>query len=234
MCDKPVEDAKKVLSAAKAMQDEINEIMKPVVSDEGSEASSQEEGRTLRVDGQEVNPRSVKFDEYRKLPVVVQAVKIVFPFEVVTLEGTMKGNAGDYLIQGVHGELYPCKPDIFAETYELVDRELSFAWYKERQRNVPPLEYRRMMEGRFDKIEQPPPISGGSLVGPVAREMFERILQEQEAKGLKKYGTPLSTHNGRNPVLDALAEVVDAFQYLIQGFMEQVDEIDPFARGDDD
>ena len=35
-----------------------------------------------------------------------------------TLEGTMIANPGDWIIKGVKGELYPCKPDIFAATYE--------------------------------------------------------------------------------------------------------------------
>lgn len=39
---------------------------------------------------------------------------------IYTLEGTMKASPGDYIIQGVSGELYPCKPDIFEKTYELV------------------------------------------------------------------------------------------------------------------
>lgn len=37
---------------------------------------------------------------------------------VRTLEGVMTGRPNDMLIQGVAGELYPCKPDIFAATYE--------------------------------------------------------------------------------------------------------------------
>ena len=37
--------------------------------------------------------------------------------EINTLEGTMIANAGDYIIQGVHGEIYPCKADIFQKTY---------------------------------------------------------------------------------------------------------------------
>lgn len=37
---------------------------------------------------------------------------------VHTLEGTMRCNPGDWLIKGVKGEVYPCKADIFAETYE--------------------------------------------------------------------------------------------------------------------
>jgi len=44
-------------------------------------------------------------------------------FTIKTLEGVMTGNYGDYLIQGVSGELYPIKEDIFYETYEKVDEE---------------------------------------------------------------------------------------------------------------
>jgi len=39
---------------------------------------------------------------------------------IKTLEGTMQAFPGDYIIRGVNGELYPCKPDIFAKTYEAV------------------------------------------------------------------------------------------------------------------
>lgn len=38
-------------------------------------------------------------------------------FAIVTLEGTMTAVPGDWIIRGVHGELYPCKPEIFAATY---------------------------------------------------------------------------------------------------------------------
>lgn len=37
--------------------------------------------------------------------------------DIVTLEGVMHANAGDWIIRGIKGELYPCKPDIFAATY---------------------------------------------------------------------------------------------------------------------
>ncbi|GAA3330645.1 hypothetical protein HP467_07275 [Curtobacterium albidum] len=39
-----------------------------------------------------------------------------------TLEGDMHASLGDWVIRGVQGEFYPCKPDIFAETYEPVER----------------------------------------------------------------------------------------------------------------
>jgi len=39
---------------------------------------------------------------------------------IETLEGDMTASVGDFIIRGVQGELYPCKPDIFEKTYELV------------------------------------------------------------------------------------------------------------------
>lgn len=41
---------------------------------------------------------------------------------IKTLEGTMEANVGDYIICGVNGEFYPCKPDIFQKTYEVVEK----------------------------------------------------------------------------------------------------------------
>lgn len=40
---------------------------------------------------------------------------------IQTLEGLMKASVGDYIIEGVEGEYYPCKPNIFHETYEVCD-----------------------------------------------------------------------------------------------------------------
>jgi hypothetical protein len=82
---------------------------------------------------------------YRKKPVVIEAVQLENleihhlmclqhfaglgndVFEAVsdgliikTLEGTMKASIGDFIIKGVNGEFYPCKPDIFEKTYEKV------------------------------------------------------------------------------------------------------------------
>ena len=42
-------------------------------------------------------------------------------FEIGTLEGVMTAQVGDWIIKGVKGELYPCKPDIFDATYEPVE-----------------------------------------------------------------------------------------------------------------
>lgn len=87
--------------------------------------------------------------KYRKKPVVIEAVQfrpdvhvkwlpegvIVtkhrpnadnyayegFEFGIETLEGVMKVNWYDYIITGVQGEKYPCRPDIFEATYEKVE-----------------------------------------------------------------------------------------------------------------
>lgn len=78
--------------------------------------------------------------KYRKKPVVIDALQwtgenreemiefvnneAVVGIEwiaIPTLEGVMKATVGDYIIRGVHDELYSCKPDIFAKTYEKVD-----------------------------------------------------------------------------------------------------------------
>jgi len=83
--------------------------------------------------------------KYRKKPVVIEAVQFtsdtkdqVFHFvtcthyaqhdedsnpELVisTLEGDMIAVLGDWIIKGVKGEFYPCKPDIFEQTYEKVE-----------------------------------------------------------------------------------------------------------------
>ena len=46
-------------------------------------------------------------------------LKPVVPYlNIETLEGTMRADRGDWVIKGVNGEYYPCKPDIFEKTYE--------------------------------------------------------------------------------------------------------------------
>ena len=56
--------------------------------------------------------------KYRKRPVVVEAYQTDQPIAIETLEGTMRADIGDWIITGVKGEQYPCKPDIFKATYE--------------------------------------------------------------------------------------------------------------------
>lgn len=58
--------------------------------------------------------------KFRKKPIVIEAFKTQIAMEIPTLEGTMHASPGDWIITGVKGERYPCKPDIFEATYELV------------------------------------------------------------------------------------------------------------------
>jgi len=44
---------------------------------------------------------------------------------IATLEGVHNARPGDFIIKGVHGEIYPCKPDIFAKTYEVAHTKIA-------------------------------------------------------------------------------------------------------------
>ena len=61
-----------------------------------------------------------QWKDFRKKPVVIKALKLKRKVQINTLEGTMIGNKGDFLIRGFSCDVYPCKPDIFAKTYEKV------------------------------------------------------------------------------------------------------------------
>lgn len=65
----------------------------------------------------------LSFQNAIKKPIPVKCIQIDEPFIVETMEGLMKGKAGDYLIVGVKGEAYPCDKEIFEETYEIVKGE---------------------------------------------------------------------------------------------------------------
>ena len=62
--------------------------------------------------------RDERWRQFRKKPVIVSAVQMDVSFEVETLEGWSQGQPGDWLIEGVLGELYPCNNDVFLATYE--------------------------------------------------------------------------------------------------------------------
>ena len=59
--------------------------------------------------------------KFRKKPVVIVAYQTNQPQKIYTLEGVMQADRGDWIITGVQGEQYPCKPDIFKKTYEKVE-----------------------------------------------------------------------------------------------------------------
>lgn len=55
-----------------------------------------------------------EIDKFMQAKVKKRALVLIIP----TLEGKMHALLGDYIIKGVNGEFYPCKPDIFDKTYE--------------------------------------------------------------------------------------------------------------------
>lgn len=58
--------------------------------------------------------------KFCKRPVIIEAYQTDRPMDIETLEGIMHADTGDWIITGVKGEQYPCKPDIFDVTYERV------------------------------------------------------------------------------------------------------------------
>jgi hypothetical protein len=72
----------------------------------------------IQYKGVESFPELAKFmdDEFLLVTFKPASEQLVIP----TLEGDHIANVGDWIIKGVKGEFYPCKPDIFAETYEKV------------------------------------------------------------------------------------------------------------------
>lgn len=59
--------------------------------------------------------------KYRKKPIIIEAYQTDKELDIETLEGTMHASIGDYIITGINGEQYPCKPDIFEKTYDPVN-----------------------------------------------------------------------------------------------------------------
>ena len=55
-----------------------------------------------------------------KIKLVSQPGQNTMWLEIETLEGTRKADLGDYIVKGIQGEFYPCKPNIFALTYNIV------------------------------------------------------------------------------------------------------------------
>ena len=62
----------------------------------------------------------MKLEYYRKKPIMIQAYQTERQLVIKTLEGRIIANKGDFIITGINGERYPCKPDIFYKTYEKV------------------------------------------------------------------------------------------------------------------
>ena len=89
-----------------------------------------------------------------------------------TLEGKMTANIGDMIIKGVNGEFYPCKPDIFAKTYDKADTD-----YRDRMK----AEHYELNE-RVNKLGS---FFQTAIFGNLPDEKKELMRQQQEA--MRKY-----------------------------------------------
>lgn len=63
-------------------------------------------------------------NKFRKRPIVIEACQTDVCVEIETLEGVLIANPGDWIITGIKGEKYPCRPDIFEATYEPVEEDI--------------------------------------------------------------------------------------------------------------
>ena len=63
----------------------------------------------------------------RAMPLMYDGILVGNDIHIHTLEGMMIANKGDWIIKGVKGEFYPCKPDIFEQTYEPVEEGAKMA-----------------------------------------------------------------------------------------------------------
>ncbi|MGY5764961.1 hypothetical protein ACXET9_07170 [Brachybacterium sp. DNPG3] len=87
-----------------------------------------------------------------------------------TLEGDMRVSPGDYVIRGVKGEFYPCKPDVFEATYEIAHEEPT----------------RKTALDRLDEWEH--------KQEPTDAEVEAAALEQGTLYALQEFGLPLSEH----------------------------------------
>lgn len=66
-----------------------------------------------------------KSKKYKKKPIVIKAAELKGKVKIFTREGELFGEQGDFLIQGVEGEIYPCGRDIFFKTYDEVEERVN-------------------------------------------------------------------------------------------------------------
>jgi hypothetical protein len=151
---------------------------------------------------------------YRKKPVVIEAVQLPLTSapswladamdagtvrlfaagnaEIDTLEGVMSADCGDWIICGIKGELYPCKPDIFAASYDPADAATSI----ERNQVLTPAQKPEGDEQTLERVDGAedfenlgPPV----VIAPYKRPRDKRVTaaldaadRQREAEGLRQ------------------------------------------------
>lgn len=130
-----------------------------------------------------------------------------------TLEGTMEVAVGDYVIRGVKGEFYPCKPDIFAETYDEPRSPIAPVMPE-----VPSAEEPYAFEPQFKDVRRE---TFGVIVGKdVADYHFARLAMEER----------FITAVGGKPPTSEQREAVDQFQQITVELATAIEQLAPAGR----
>lgn len=183
---------------------------------------------------------------YRKKPVEVEAFRLGYDeppewaisvgdmfdgsvCQIATLEGVMIANKGDYVIKGVQGELYPCKPDIFEQTYDKVSDDCGPAMISASVKRF------RLRDGhtvpeKFSARLKDCIIVGLDADGPFIEQRNEGADWDfarfwvYDNEFCQPYTPFYDALNGK-PVNEFCAEVVERYNEVMssQGWLEEVD-----------
>jgi hypothetical protein len=121
-------------------------------------------------------------------------------FKIFTLEGTMTATPGDWIIRGVQGECYPCKPDIFEATYDQADSQPAMPADSEYNIEAAARELARRMDYPWEFMNHRGRINMREITQHVLNAASRRIEEEwgmiqiehENVEELKKWGMGLS------------------------------------------
>jgi len=151
--------------------------------------------------------------KYRKKPVVIEAVRYegwndieclafcptaIDPEErgpslvIPTLEGDMRVSVGDYIIKGIQGEFYPCKPDIFEATYELVAEEPK-PYLRAYQEHWSDEENERLLTPEERETWK---LNASDTLHPSRRRTFEQLLAQERGMTQEEYRASREARTG--------------------------------------
>lgn len=146
--------------------------------------------------------------QYRKMPVTISAVEykpstiratfafckpdlsndaldgvtaMRAPLFIETLEGTMEANYGDFIIKGVAGEFYPCKPQIFKQTYETVPAEAESTYLTRMMDEYKQLDDRYQTLG--DMLDRPQPNRINNTEWQALAEQYQHMKSYRQTLG---------------------------------------------------
>lgn len=134
--------------------------------------------------------KSVELEIDDHLYVAGVGTPYITKIQIKTLEGTMEASYGDYIIKGINGEIYPCKPDIFEKTYEQPKQYLKWEdlEFSEKRQTIKVLlngekyfvKYKKeYLFGYYEKVE----ITNGTFIlctlGNVMKQFFNDLRLER-------------------------------------------------------